>query len=370
MNDSQQPLSIGQKLKGWLRDFFTGSKNHDEKDETYYIRFGWRVLVIGFGGFVLWASFAPLDKGVVAPGFVITEGQRKTVQNAIGGVIEEILVKDGQQVKAGQLLIRMNDLQANAQTQATRETIEGLKGQIAGLEGAIASKELQIRLIREQLVGLRDLAKEGYVARNRVLDIERQQASLMGELASDRGSLERSRRQLNELIAKLPANEFDLENATIESPVDGSIINLQVFTKGAFVQAGTKLMEVVPENHELIVEAKVPIIYIDKVKVGLPVEMIFSAFNQRTTPRIPGVVVTLYADKTKDEGSPTMDPRIREGYYKVQVKVTEKGMKMLKDHEVRPGMPADVFIVTGERTMMNYLMRPIMDRLQAGMSEE
>lgn len=370
MNDKHDSLTLKEKLKGWLRDFFTGSKNHDDKDETYYMRFGWRVMVIGFGGFILWASFAPLDKGVVAPGFVITEGQRKTVQNPIGGVIEEILVKDGEKVRAGQLLIRMNDLQANAQTQATRETIEGLKGQIAGLEGAVASKDLQTRLIREQLSGMRDLAKEGYVARNRVLELERQQASLMGEIASDKGSLERSRRQLNELLAKLPANEFDLENTTIESPVDGSVINLQVFTKGAFVQPGTKLMEVVPENHELIVEAKVPIIYIDKVKVGLPVEMIFSAFNQRITPRIPGEVVVVYADKTRDESSPTMDPRIRDGYYKIQVRVNEKGMKLLKDHEVRPGMPADVFIVTGERTMMNYLLRPIMDRLQAGMSEE
>lgn len=364
------PQSFGAKAIAWLRDIFTGSREHNDKDETYYMRMGWRIMLIGFGGFVLWAVFAPLDKGVVAPGFVITEGQRKTVQNAIGGVIEEILVKDGEQVKAGQLLIRMNDLQATAQTQATRETIEGLKGQIAGLEGSIASKELQIKLIREQVSGLRDLAKEGYVARNRVLEIERQQAQLMGDVASEKGSLERSRRQLNELLAKLPANQFDLENATVESPVDGSIINLQVFTKGAFVQAGTKLMEVVPNNHELIIEAKVPIIYIDKVKVGQPVEMIFSAFNQRTTPRIPGTVTVVYADKTKDEGAAGMDPRIRDGYYKVQVRVTEKGVKLLQDHEVRPGMPADVFIVTGERTMMNYLLRPILDRLKAGMTEE
>lgn len=365
------PESIGAKIKRWLCEFFTGSKNHQEKDETYYIRFGWRVLVIGFGGFVLWATFAPLDKGVVAPGFVITDGQKKTVQNAIGGVVEDILVKDGDKVQAGQLLIRINDLQATAQAQATRETIEGLKSQIVGLEGSVISKEMQLKFIKEQLVGLRDLAKEGYVARNRVLDIERQQAQLTGDVASEKGSLERSRRQLNELQAKLPANEFDLENATIESPVDGSIINLQVFTKGAFLPAGTKLMDVVPNNQELIIEAKVPIIYIDKVKVGLPVEMIFSAFNQRTTPRIPGVVTVVYADKTKDEGAAqTIDPRIRDGYYKIHVRVTEKGLKLLQDHEVRPGMPADVFIVTGERTMMNYLLRPIMDRLQAGMAEE
>lgn len=335
----------------------------ETRDETHYARLGWIVLLVGFGGFMLWALFAPLDKGVSAQGMVITDGQRKVVQPAVSGVIEEILVKDGDQVKAGQLLVRMNDLQVTAQAEGTRETINGLKGQIAGLELSIESQQSQLKFLKEQLAGMRTLAKEGYVARNRLLDLERTYAQTSGALAENQGNLQRARHQLSELQKKLPAFEFDLENATIESPVDGSVVNLAVFTKGQVVQAGTKLMEISPVNQDLIVEAKVPVIMIDKVHVGLPVEMIFSAFNQRVTPRIPGEVSVVSADRTTDD-------RTGEAFYKIQARVNERGAKLLKEYQIRPGMPVEVFVITGERTMMNYLMRPLLDRMRTSLGEE
>lgn len=354
----------------WVREYLesiqqpkAGTEGYEEKDETHYARLGWWILLVGFGGFLLWATFAPLDKGVSAQGTVITDGQRKVVQPAVNGVIEEILVKDGDQVKAGQLLVKMNDLQAAAQANATRETMAGLEGQISGLEISIANQKSQLKFTQEQLVGMRQLAKEGYVARNRLLDLERTNAQIAGSLAENQGNLERYKRQYTELEKKLPAYDFDLENATIESPVDGSVINLSVFTKGQVVQAGTKLMEISPESKELVVEARVPVILIDKVHVGLPVEMIFSAFNQRTTPRIPGSVTVVSADRTTDD-------RTGEVFYKIQARVSEKGKKLLQDHQIRPGMPVDVFVITGERTMMNYLLRPFVDRLRTSLGEE
>lgn len=358
------------KLKVWfenrikkLQETQADKDGYEAKDETHYARLGWIVLIVGFGGFMIWATFAPLDKGVSAQGTVITDGQRKVVQPAVSGVIEEILVKDGDQVKAGQLLVRMNDLQAAAQANATRETMAGLEGQINGLEISIANQKSQLKFIQEQLVGMRQLASEGYVARNRVLELERTNAQIAGSLAENQGNLERYKRQYAELEKKLPAYDFDLENTTIESPVDGAVINLAVFTKGQVVQAGTKLMEISPVSQELIVEGRVPVILIDKVHVGLPVEMIFSAFNQRTTPRIPGVVTVVSADRTTDE-------RTGEVFYKIQARVSDKGMKMLQDHQVRPGMPVEVFVITGERTMMNYLLRPFVDRMRTSLGEE
>ena len=113
----------------------------------------------------------------------------------------------------------------------------------------------------------------------------------------------------------------------------------------------------------VVLIARVPVILIDKVHVGLPVEMIFSAFNQRTTPRIPGVVTVVSADRTTDE-------RTGEIYYKIQARVTEKGLKLLQDHQIRPGMPVEVFVITGERTMMNYLLRPFIDRVRTSLGEE
>lgn len=340
-----------------------GSAGYEEKDEIHYSRLGWIVVIFGFGGFMVWAMFAPLDKGVSAQGIVITDGQRKVVQAAANGVVEDILVKDGDNVTAGQLLVRMNDLQLSAQAQGTIEAVAGLKGQIAGLEGSIESQKSQVKILKEQLVGLRDLAKEGYVAKNRVLEVERIYAQTNGQLAQNQGDLERYRHQLTELEKKLPAVQFDLENATVESPVDGSVVNLAVFTKGAIVQAGTMLMEISPSNQELIVEAKVPVVLIDKVYAGLPVEMVFASFNQRVTPRIPGIVSVVSADRTTDE-------RTGEPFYKIQARVNEQGMKLLQTYQVRPGMPVEVFVITGERTMMNYLMRPLLDRMRSSLSEE
>lgn len=352
----QQKIQELQEPKATLDD-------HAVQDELHYSRLGWIVLLVGFGGFMLWATFAPLDKGVGVDGTVITDGQRKVIQPAIGGVIEEILVRDGDQVKAGQLLVRMNDSQAAAQAESTRETIAGVQGQIVGLENSIASQQAQLKIIGEQLVGMRQLAKEGYVAKNRLLDLERTNAQIAGDLAQNQGNLERYRRQVTELEKKLPAYDFDLANTTIESPVDGSVINLAVFTKGQVVQAGTKLMEISPDSQNLIVEAQVPVVLIDKVHLGLPVEMIFSAFNQRVTPKIPGIVSVVSADRTVDE-------RTGQSFYKIQVQVTPKGMKMLQDHQIRPGMPVQTFVITGERTMMNYLLRPFVDRLRTSLGEE
>lgn len=366
-------MSLKKKLddaKSWALTKFqeiqepkAGTASYEEKDESQYSRLGWIVLIVGFGGFMLWAMLAPLDKGVSAQGTVITDGQRKTIQAAVSGVIEDILVKDGDRVNAGQLLIKMNDLQLSAQAVGTLEQISGLKAQITGLESAIESLKSQLKFLQEQLVGLRQLAKEGYVAKNRVLEVERTHAQTSGQLAESQGNLERSRHQLAELEKRLPAMQFDLDNATIESPVDGSVINLAVFTKGAVVQPGTKLMEVSPSSPDLIVEAKVPVVLIDKVYLGLPVEMVFAAFNQRVTPRIPGEVSVVSADRTTDE-------RTGEPYYKIQAKVTESGMRLLKDYQVRPGMPVEVFVITGERTMMNYLLRPLLDRMRSSLSEE
>lgn len=363
-----------EKIKSYLQQFFSrisfGQRCEDSalsaKDEYHYLRFGWYSILIGFVGFILWASFAPLDKGVVAAGTVIADGQNKVIVPTLNGVIDEILVRDGDLVKKGQLLVRLNPLQASAQAIAVKEQIEGLKSQISGLELSITNQRLQIKYLSEQLVGMRDLAKEGYVAKNRVLELERTHAQIQGSLAENLGNVDRNRKLLAELQEKLPAVQFDLDNTTLESPIDGSVINLAVFTSGQYVQAGAKLMEIVPADRPLIVEAKVPVNLIDKIYVGLKVYMQFTALNQRVTPRIPGELIVVSADRTTEQSPNANDPV----YYRVQAKVTENGLKLLKNHEVRPGMPVDLFIITGERTLMNYLFKPLSDSARSAMIEE
>jgi protease secretion system membrane fusion protein len=168
---------------------------------------------------------------------------------------------------------------------------------------------------------------------------------------------------LAEQESRLAAFEFDLRNTEVKSPVDGSVLNLDVFTKGAVTQMGMKLMEVEPTNAALIVEAQVPVHLIDKVYVDLPVDLLFSAFNQASTPNIPGKVIVVSSNRTQD-------PRTGEPFFKIQVEVTEEGRRKLRDNKVRPGMPVEVFIITGERTMMSYLIKPITDRIKTSLHEE
>lgn len=362
-------VAINQRLERFA-EWGEKSRLHEPdvpQDVWHYTKFGWLVLVIGFGGFMAWAAFAPLDKGVTASGFVITDGQRKAIQPISSGIIDEVLVKEGEEVQAGQVLARMNSVHVNAQLTATRENIAGLEAQIESLRRGIASKKNQLSIMQQQLVNGRELAKEGYLAKNRVLDLEQNYAQLNSSIAMDESTLQERQRMLSEQRARVEPQELEVERTEIRSPVAGHVVNLQVFTQGGTVQAGQKLMEISPENQPLIVDAKLPIHLIDKVHEGQPVEMMFTAFNQNTTPHIPGVLTVVGDDRIVDERP--MDPTMQ-SYYRIQVEVTPEGEKKLGEHKVRAGMPVEVFVKTGERSLLSYMLKPIFDRAHSALREE
>jgi len=427
-------------------------------DARAFARIGWLVVILGFGGFMLWALLAPLDKGVPLSGTVASESNRQAVQHLSGGTVQELLVRDGDVVKKGQVLVRMNPIVAQSAVQATEAqylsalasvsrllaerdgartikwpadlesrrsepriselmssqeqllmsrqgalqnelsgvdaSIEGLKMQITGLQESRDSKKEQVGFLKEQLGGMRDLAKEGYVARNRLLDLERTYAQLGGAISEDIGNIGRSQRQVVELTmrraqrlqeyqkevrsqlndqqreaegqhARLMAQRFELTNVAVRSPADGTVVGLAVFTNGGVVPSGFKMMDIVPSNAPLIIDGRLPTNLVDKVHAGLPVELIFSAFNTNKTPHIDGELTHISADSAVDEktGIP---------YYKVHVKVAPAGEKKIIAHnmDIRSGMPVELFVKTGERTMMSYLFKPIMDRAHTALSEE
>lgn len=425
-------------------------------DASHYARLGWAIVLLGVFGFFLWASFAPLDKGVPLSGNVAVASSRKVIQHQAGGTVDEILVKDGELVKAGQVLVRMNSIAAKSNAEISRvqlytaqaiearllaerdgargiifpkelervkseprvannimlqqqlfsarqislqselgavvENIAGLNAQLNGLEESMISKKQQQQFLKEQLDGVRDLAKDGYVARNRLLDLERTYAQVNGGISEDIGNIGRVRRQITELSlrklqrqqdyrkevrtqlsdvqkeaealqSRVKALDFDLGNVMVRAPVDGIVVGLNVFTQGAVVPSGFKLMELVPEDDALIVEGMLPVNLVDKVHPGLKTELIFSAFNSNTTPHIPGIVTQVSADRSVDE-------RTGQAYYKVKAAVAPEGMKMISHLQIRPGMPVELFVKTGERTMMNYLMKPLFDRAKTSMTEE
>jgi len=427
-------------------------------DARAYSRVGWIIVLVGVLGTLIWACFAPLDKGVPLSGTVTNEGNRKAIQYQTGGTVEDILVKEGDIVKKGQVLVKMNNVQVVAQSEISRtqlianlaaearllaerdgkkslvfpaqlensktdprvidnmalqtqlmssrqsalqselaageQSIAGLKAQLAGVQSSRESKLEQARIVKEQFDNLKDLERDGYVARSKVLDYERTYVQLNGAIAEDTGTIGHIQRQMAELTLKLGqrnqeyqrevrtqladvqkevlalnsrqvAENYAVGNAEVRSPVDGVVIGMAVFTRGGVVQPGFRMMDVVPLEDTLIVEGRLAVNLVDKVHAGLPVELMFSAFNSNTTPHIPGTVTKVSADRLTDEhnGSP---------YYAVQARVTPEGMKMMqhKKLDVRPGMPVELFVKTGERTMMSYLLKPVFDRAKTSMSED
>ena len=398
-----------------------------ETDDRQHTRVGWWVVLVGVGGFLLWACLAPLDQGSPMQGTVMVSSNRKAIQHLTGGTVREILVHEGDKVKTGQILVRMDDTTAKAQAEITRvqfftakaaearllaerdnkkaisfpealtssddprvkEAISAqnqlfasrqsaIRNELGAYDENIAGLKLQAKFLKEQLEGLRQLAKEGYTPRNRLLDLERtfaQVSSSMSEVTMRRFQRQQEyqkevRAQLSDMQreaeaqeSRLKSNDYDLANTLVRSPVDGTVVGLNVFTSGGVVGGGFKMMDVVPSEDTLIVEGQLPVNLIDKVHPDLEVELNFSAFNQRSTPHVPGLITSVSADRLTDErnGFP---------YYKVRAKVTPEGMKKLAHLEVRPGMPVDLFIKTGERTMMNYLMKPVFDRANSSLREE
>lgn len=337
------------------------------QDVWHFTRLGWRVLIIAFGGFMFFATFAPLDKGVSASGFVITDGQRKVVQPVASGIIDAIFVKEGEHVEAGQVLAHMNSIAAKAQLDATRENIASLEAQIESLKHGISSKKNQLLIMKQQLKNARELSREGYLAKNRALEIEQNYEQLNSSIAMDESTLQERKRILAEQASRLEPQEQDLARTEIKSPVTGYIVNLLFHTPGGIVQAGQKLMEITPDDQPLIVEAKLPIYLVDKVHEGDSVEILFSALNQNKTPRIPGVLTVVGDDRIVEDRP--LDPKLT-SFYRILVEVTPEGEKKLGDNKIRAGMPADVFVKTGERTLLSYMIKPIFDRFHSALREE
>lgn len=269
--------------------------------------------------------------------------------------------------------------------------IRGLTQQIAAIDRSMASREREIGMLAGQIESLAPLATEGYVSRNRVLENERSLAQAEGALASMQSEqgrlmtaraeteLEMTRRRddlrrenqqkLNEMrqvseetFSRLQAADYDLGSAEIRAPAPGVVVGSKVHTVGGVVQSGQQLMEVVPVANQLDIEAQVEVHLIDSVREGLPVDLMFSALDLNRTPVVFGEVLQVSADRLIDEAT-------RTPYFKVIVRVNEDGAEQLQGQTVRPGMPVDVFIKTGERSLMTYLLKPLIDRSSTALTE-
>lgn len=433
-----------------------GASPAPSQDHGKTMRLGVWALLLGFGGFMLWAAYAPLDEGVPSPGMVAISTKRKTVQHPIGGIVKEVLVHEGQQVKEGDVLIRLDDAQSRFNFEAVRQRYLGLRAMqgrllaeqaerstvqfhpdlvaasvdplikqqmqtqvqlftarraalqadvsalgesIRAQESALATtKELlqgrrqQLSLLNEELTHTRSLVQEGYAPRNRQLELERNVADLQVALSDLSGRLQTAtiaiaqlrqqilskqkeyRKEVESNLAdvtreveadesKMVAATNELARTQIKSPASGQVLGLAMQTAGGVIQAGQRLMDIVPVGEELLLEAHVPPQFIDRIQDGMDVDVRFSAFAHTPHLVVHGQVVSVSRDLITD-------PELRTSYYLARVQVTPEGMKTLGDRRMQPGMPGEMVFKTGERSLLTYLLHPLTKRMAASLKEE
>jgi protease secretion system membrane fusion protein len=256
--------------------------------------------------------------------------------------------------------------------------VSSLNEQISGLTASLNSKKIQQRSLTEEMTSTQKLAKDGFVPMSQANQAERQKSDIDSTLANTQTEIARARLQISQLrsavlkdiddklqeiqknrdvmSSRLDSAKFDRELTEVRAPVSGSIVGLKVFTEGGVIGAAMVLMEVVPKDETLIVQAKIPASIIDKVRVGMPTDMRFTAFNQDKTPVIPGLITIVGADKEPGEGG-------KEGeFYVAQVETTKEGLDLLGNLKVQPGMAVSLVIKAGERSFMSYLLKPLTDK--------
>jgi len=419
-------------------------------------RIGIAILVLGFGGFLLWGALAPLDEGVPAPGTVSVESKRKRVDHLTGGLIEKILVRDGQVVAEGDPLLELNETQARATLNAiegewriaaataarleaeragassiafpkvlldaaadpevasamraqselfrsrrgalagelaiVRESVRGLELQMKSIERVMDGRALQRRLFTEQYESFVKLHAEKFVSRNQLIDIERQLAEVQTRQSEDLARMAEVEARLSEfrmrgaqreieyrreveaqyaevqkalstLGERLTAQRDTFRRLVLRAPVGGTVVDLAYFTLGGVIRPGDRILDIVPDGDELIIEAQIAPQYIDRIGTGQPADVHFDAYMSRVDrPVLTGTVQVVSADAL-------VDPRTGIAYYAMRVAVPGAELKRLGDIRVQPGMQATVMVKTGERTLLAYLVRPLLRRFQGALGE-
>ncbi len=421
-----------------------------------YLRFGLAtvlLLILGAGG---WSAWASISGAVIAPGVVAVEGKPKVIQHIDGGIVGEILVRDGDRVEAGDVLIKLDPTAIQAslaiveskwhealvrksrleaelagaeeplpptelwpllEQPSVREMIRGQRklfdarqtstaGQIEQLEMRVAhyreqidnldalhqAKKKQAGLVDLELDSLRKLHAKGHTPTTRVRALEQDSARLEGETAEHLAEIAQTKGALAEAEAQILQVQHDLQEKVatelrdviatirelreervaaldklkrieIRSPVGGLVHGQNVHTIGGVITPTEPVMQIVPQDDRLIVEARVEPQNIDQLHVGQIAALRFPAFNQRTTPELDGHVINVSADRLEDQVSGM-------AYYQAIIEIPKDQLDRLNGLALLPGMPVEGFIKTGERTALSYLVKPLTDQLQHAFREE
>lgn len=414
-----------------------------------WIRFGNRVLA-GLVAGVLLFSLISITGAVVATGVVNVETNYKTVQHLDGGIVSKILVRNGDRVKAGDVLVRLDNTQVKAshaiaaarvndllvqqarleaerdrlpaivlptevekttedptlakviasqkslfearmsahrgEQDVLRQRLEQASNDLTGISRILDARRREAAISASELASLKPLFERGFANQQRMLPVQRENARLEGEvgkLMSDHSraqasvfeaqlrltqsakeftqtvtdELRKVQAQLAETTEQRNALEDKLRRVEIRAPRAGHVHALAAHTEGGVIAPGNPIMQIIPEGERLLVDAQVQPQDIDKVRKGQPAYVRFPAFNAKSTPRLEGAVFAVSAAQVTDTQQ-------GKSYFTVQVVLAEGEItKLPKGHDLVPGMPAEVYLETGHRSIMSYFMKPLADAM-------
>jgi HlyD family type I secretion membrane fusion protein len=418
-------------------------------------RTGAAVMVAGVVAMGAWLAAAPLSGAVIAPAFVKVDMNRKVVQHQEGGIVKQILVRDGERVQLGQVLLVIEDVRLDATLDLLRTQHDGERAKAARLEAerailpeirfpadllsrkseakvaellqretalfrarrealdtqiAVLRKQMQqidveskaladqiaaearaLKLQQDELAVNQSLLNQGFVQKTRLMQLERQVAEYEARWGEHRAELAKSQQRASELELRVLAQRnqyvqsaadelkdasariFDIEERLrpsrdaaerqrIPAPISGEVVGLRVFTPGAVIGPRDVLMEIVPDEKRLVVEARIRPENINHVRAGSAAEVRLTAYQSRTTPLVAGKVNYVSPDRV-------VEPQTGNAYYLAHVDVPEDALAAAGNLRMQAGMPAEVYIRTDTRTALDYLLAPVTAYLRRGMRE-
>ncbi|MFS8046386.1 HlyD family type I secretion periplasmic adaptor subunit [Rhizobium sp. BR 314] len=413
-------------------------------------------IVLLFGVMGGLAAATRISGAVIASGNLVVDSYVKPVKHLKGGIASVIFVRNGDHVDAGQVLVRLDDTQTRAnlaiirkrlnelsartarlvaerdgksdiefpadllsaagnedvrailtgeqqlfgdrlassqgQKAQLRERVQQLRQEITGLIAQEQGKRREIALIAKELGSLEGLLNQGIISATKVYSLQRESASLTGDLGNlvssiaqtrgkiaetelqilqidaDRSSqvseqLRQAQSDLGQFAERMVAAEDDVKRIDIRSPQAGIVDQLGVHAQGAVISPAETVMQIVPDKDALVAELKLAPQDIDQITVGQPVSLRFPAFNQRITPELNGRVETVSADLVTDQHS-------GQSYYIVRARVSKDEWGRLGPLTPLPGMPVEAFMQTGERTVLAYLTKPMADQIRRAFKED
>jgi len=369
------------------------------------------VVTLGLGAMLAWAYVSEIDQVTRATGQVIASSRSQIIQASDGGVLVDLRVKEGVKVKQGDLLARLDSTKVKAAFLETEARCAGLQAQVARLRAEVLNQkpafdaelrrrysdfvenqstlyqrrrealDAELRIYQESLDLVRrelemnlPLLGTGDVSQTDILKLRRQASELQGQMTNRRNKyfqdtqaeLAKAEEDLAGANQILAQRKSQFEQTDLFAPVDGVVKNVRITTKGGVVRPGEEVMQIVPLDDDLVVEAKLKPADIAFVKPGLAAQVKIDAYDYTIYGALNGTVTYISAD--------TLEENLRQGempYYRVQIRTSGKALKSRPDEpmEIQPGMTATVEIKTGVNTVLKYLTKPLVKTFTESLGE-